>query len=120
MGLKVNDRVVVGSKLGTLRFCGTTEFSTGPISTEISSDPNVHRITFIRSHFSTHGHLLILEISIIRRQIVFVTIIRMTTLSSPGIWAGVELDNAEGKNDGTVNLLPSIPAIVSHHTVIVP
>jgi len=47
MGLKVNDRVVVGSKLGTLRFCGTTEFSTG-------------------------------------------------------IWAGVELDNAEGKNDGTV------------------
>ena len=30
MGLKVNDRVVVGSKLGTLRFCGTTEFSTGP------------------------------------------------------------------------------------------
>jgi CAP-Gly domain-containing linker protein 3/4 len=47
MGLKVNDRVVVGSKLGTLRFCGTTEFSTG-------------------------------------------------------IWAGVELDNAEGRNDGTV------------------
>lgn len=32
MGLKVNDRVVVGSKLGTLRFCGTTEFSTGPNS----------------------------------------------------------------------------------------
>ena len=31
MGLKVNDRVVVGSKLGTLRFCGTTEFSTGMI-----------------------------------------------------------------------------------------
>ena len=31
MGLKVNDRVVVGSKLGTLRFCGTTEFSTGVI-----------------------------------------------------------------------------------------
>ena len=43
MGLKVNDRVVVGSKLGTLRFCGTTEFSTGP---------NFHRI-LNRSHFST-------------------------------------------------------------------
>ena len=47
MGLKVNDRVVVGNKLGTLRFCGTTEFATG-------------------------------------------------------IWAGVELDTADGKNDGTV------------------
>eukprot|EP00090_Calanus_glacialis_P040977 TRINITY_DN7180_c0_g1_i2.p1 TRINITY_DN7180_c0_g1~~TRINITY_DN7180_c0_g1_i2.p1 ORF type:complete len:672 (+),score=124.75 TRINITY_DN7180_c0_g1_i2:72-2087(+) len=47
MGLKVNDRVVVGNKLGTLRFCGTTEFATG-------------------------------------------------------IWAGVELDTPEGKNDGTV------------------
>ena len=47
MGLKVNDRVVVGTKLGTLRFCGTTEFATG-------------------------------------------------------IWAGVELDTEEGKNDGTV------------------
>lgn len=47
MGLKVNDRVVVGSKLGTLRFCGTTEFATG-------------------------------------------------------MWAGVELDTQEGKNDGTV------------------
>jgi len=47
MGLKVNDRVVVGNKLGTLRFCGTTEFATG-------------------------------------------------------IWAGVELDTPDGKNDGTV------------------
>jgi len=48
MGLKVNDRVVVaGNKLGTLRFCGTTEFAMG-------------------------------------------------------MWAGVELDSAEGKNDGTV------------------
>ena len=47
MGLKLNDRVVVGNKLGTLRFCGTTEFATG-------------------------------------------------------IWAGVELDTPEGRNDGTV------------------
>merc|ERR1719232_1388871 len=47
MGLKLNDRVVVGNKLGTLRFCGTTEFA-------------------------------------------------------PGIWAGVELDTADGKNDGIV------------------
>ena len=47
MGLKLNDRVVVGNKLGTLRFCGTTEFATG-------------------------------------------------------IWAGVELDTADGKNDGIV------------------
>ena len=48
MGLKLSDRVVVGGgKLGTLRFCGTTEFATG-------------------------------------------------------IWAGVELDTAEGRNDGTV------------------
>ena len=47
MGLKLSDRVVVGNKLGTLRFCGTTEFATG-------------------------------------------------------IWAGVELDTAEGRNDGTV------------------
>ena len=42
MGLKVNDRVVVGSKLGTLRFCGTTEFSTGPIFHRFS--PKFHRI----------------------------------------------------------------------------
>ena len=47
MGLKLSDRVVVGNKIGTLRFCGTTEFATG-------------------------------------------------------IWAGVELDTAEGRNDGTV------------------
>lgn len=47
MGLKVGDRVVVVNKLGTLRYCGTTEFA-------------------------------------------------------PGIWAGVELDTPDGKNDGTV------------------
>ncbi|CAG0888530.1 unnamed protein product [Darwinula stevensoni] len=48
MGLKVGDKVVVGgNKTGTLRYCGTTEFSTG-------------------------------------------------------IWAGVELDTAEGRNDGSV------------------
>ena len=48
MGLKVGDRVIVGgSKLGTLRFCGTTDFA-------------------------------------------------------PGVWAGVEYDEEEGKNDGTV------------------
>ena len=45
---KVGDRVIVnGSKLGTLRFCGTTDFA-------------------------------------------------------PGVWAGVEYDEEEGKNDGTV------------------
>ena len=46
--LKVGDRVIVnGNKLGTLRFCGTTDFA-------------------------------------------------------PGVWAGVEYDEEEGKNDGTV------------------
>ena len=47
LGLKLNDRVVVGNKLGTLRFCGTTEFAAG-------------------------------------------------------IWAGIELDTGDGKNDGIV------------------
>jgi len=47
MGLKLNDRVVVHNKLGTLRFCGATEFA-------------------------------------------------------PGMWAGLELDTPDGKNDGTV------------------
>ena len=45
---KVGDRVIVGgTRLGTLRFCGTTDFA-------------------------------------------------------PGVWAGVEYDEEEGKNDGTV------------------
>jgi len=47
LGLKLNDRVVVGNKIGTLRFCGTTEFAIG-------------------------------------------------------MWGGVELDSADGKNDGVV------------------
>lgn len=48
LGLKLGDRVVIaGQKVGTLRFCGTTEFASGQ-------------------------------------------------------WAGVELDEAEGKNNGTI------------------
>ncbi|XP_062324995.1 CAP-Gly domain-containing linker protein 4-like isoform X1 [Osmerus eperlanus] len=48
MGLRLGDRVVIaGQKVGTLRFCGSTEFS-------------------------------------------------------GGLWAGVELDQADGKNDGSV------------------
>ncbi len=48
LGLKVGDRVIVnGSKLGSLRFCGTTDFA-------------------------------------------------------PGVWAGIEYDEADGKNDGSV------------------
>lgn len=48
MGIRLGDRVVIaGQKIGTLRFCGSTEFS-------------------------------------------------------GGLWAGVELDKAEGKNDGSV------------------
>jgi CAP-Gly domain-containing linker protein 3/4 len=48
LGLKVGDRVVVnGSKLGTLRFCGSTDFA-------------------------------------------------------PGVWAGIEYEEEDGKNDGSV------------------
>ena len=48
MAPKVGDRVIVGgTRLGTLRFCGTADFA-------------------------------------------------------PGVWAGVEYDEEEGKNDGTV------------------
>ena len=54
MGLKVNDRVVVGSKLGTLRFCGTTEFSTGPNSLRplTFQQTTIHAILDMSSQFN--------------------------------------------------------------------
>nr|XP_019940836.1 PREDICTED: CAP-Gly domain-containing linker protein 4 [Paralichthys olivaceus] len=60
MGIRLGDRVVIaGQKVGTLRFCGSTEFS-------------------------------------------------------GGLWAGVELDKPEGKNDGSVAGVQYFTCLIKH------
>ena len=38
----------------------------------------------------------------VKSKLIFINITFMPDALSLGIWAGVELDNQEGKNDGTV------------------
>ncbi|KAH0631581.1 hypothetical protein JD844_005979 [Phrynosoma platyrhinos] len=124
LGLKLGDRVLVdGQKVGTLRFCGTTEFASGQwvgVELDEPDGKNDGSVGGIRYFICPPKHALrkkSLSVGSLDREGLKIEIgdqvlvagqkqgvIRFygKTDFAPGYWFGIELDKPTGKHDGSV------------------
>ncbi|KAH7935937.1 hypothetical protein HPB52_015239 [Rhipicephalus sanguineus] len=124
LGLKIGDKVTVGgSKVGTLRYCGTIHFATGiwagvelcnPLGKNDGSlggvsyfqCPMNHGLSNLRQKqhlYDRKNNKLSIGDSVVVGQRKGVVRFLGETQFAPGYWCGIELAKPEGKNNGSVN-----------------
>ncbi|EEC11755.1 hypothetical protein IscW_ISCW009780 [Ixodes scapularis] len=122
LGLKIGDKVVIsGSKVGTLRYCGTIHFASGiwagvelqgPLGKNDGSlggvsyfhCPMNHGLATLRQKhtYDRKNHELSIGDTVLVGQRKGVVRFMGETQFAPGCWCGIELFKPDGKNNGSV------------------
>ncbi|XP_069464816.1 CAP-Gly domain-containing linker protein 4 isoform X6 [Ambystoma mexicanum] len=108
VGLNLGDRVVIaGQKVGTLRFCGPTEFASGQWAGIEMDEPEgknngcVGGVQYFKCP-PQHGIGVSVKKGSEPTKIISTEEMEPMKNVKQGFWYGIELDKPHGKNDGSV------------------
>ncbi|XP_029569936.1 CAP-Gly domain-containing linker protein 4 isoform X2 [Salmo trutta] len=123
MGIQLGNRVVIaGQKVGTLQFCGSTEFAGGlwaGVELDQAEGKNDGSVAGVQYFSCRLKHGIFAPLSKISkpserckaspqrsatpiRPTQRINLSRVTSKINTGFWLGIELDKPSGKNDGSV------------------
>ncbi|EPY77426.1 restin-like 2 isoform 4-like protein [Camelus ferus] len=109
LGLKLGDRVVIaGQKVGTLRFCGTTEFASGQWAgieldePEGKNNGSVGKVQYFKCAPKYATLLGSISSSSSTSSLEHKQGHPKKLIARGGYWYGIELEKPHGKNDGSV------------------